>query len=74
MPHPVQAFVFAKWDLACLITDRFTVDGESRLSCSAFLQETSGWCSADNTCAPSSKNCGSHRHHRLRRGVVKRTG
>ena len=23
---------------------------------------------ADNTCVPSSKNCGSHLHHRMRRG------
>ena len=69
MPHPVQAFVFAKWDLSCLITDRFTIGSESLLSCGTYLQETSSWCSADNTCAPSSKNSGSHWHHRLRRGV-----
>ena len=60
MPHPVQGFVFAKWDPACLITDHSTVDSESLLSYGPFLQETSNWCSADNTCAPSSKNSGSH--------------
>ena len=69
MPHPVQDFVFAKWDLACLITDRFTVDSESLLSRGPFLHDTSIWYSADNTCAPSSKNSSLHWHHRLTRGV-----
>ena len=41
-------------------TDRFTIVSESLLSCGPYLQETSSWCLADNTCAPLSKNSGSH--------------
>ena len=51
MPQPVQAFV----SIVSLLTVK--VSCPVALVC---LQETSSWCSADNTCAPLSKNCGSH--------------
>ena len=65
MPQPVQAFVSivslltVKVSCPVPILSPLTV----KVSCPVALvclQETSSWCSADKTCAPLSKNCGSH--------------
>ena len=65
MPQPVQAFVSIVSMLIVKVSCPVPIVSLLRVKVSCpvalvRLQETSSWCSADNTCAPLSKNRASH--------------